>query len=56
MTYGNAPSQSDYDLFGAALTLNWQFDAVDVKSITAYRDLESDFGRDGDSSPIILDH
>ena len=55
-TYGNAPSQSDYDLFGAALTLNWQFDAVDVKSITAYRDLESDFGRDGDSSPIILDH
>lgn len=55
-TYGNAPSHSDYDLFGIALTLDWSVGNVDVKSITSYRDLDSDFGRDGDSSPIVLDH
>lgn len=55
-TYGNAPSQSDYDLFGASLILNWQIGDLEIKSITAYRDLDSAFGRDGDSSPIILDH
>jgi iron complex outermembrane receptor protein len=55
-TYGTAPTHSDYDLFGAALILNWSIGAVDVKSITSYRDLDSDFGRDGDSSPIVLDH
>lgn len=55
-TYGNAPSHSDYDLFGAALTLNWELGELDLKSITAYRDLDADFGRDGDSSPIVLDH
>ena len=55
-TYGNAFSQSDYDLYGVALTLNSSHGWGDFKSITAYRDLESEFGRDGDSSPIILDH
>ncbi len=55
-TWGNAPSQSDYDLFGVALTLNWTLGSVDVKSITAYRDLDSAFGRDGDSSPMVIDH
>ena len=55
-TYGNAFSQSDYDLFGISLTAIWQFDNFELKSITAYRDLDSEFGRDGDSSPIILDH
>lgn len=55
-TYGNAFSQSDYDLYGLSLTINTSWDWADVKSITAYRDLESEFGRDGDSSPIILDH
>jgi len=55
-SYGNAPSHSDYDLFGVSLTLDWDVGEVGVKSITAYRDLDSDFGRDGDSSPIVLDH
>jgi len=55
-TYGTAPSESDYDLFGASLTLDWSIGEVAVKSITSYRDLDADFGRDGDSSPIVLDH
>ncbi len=55
-TWGNASSKSEYDLFGVALTLNWSMGDIDVKSITAYRDLDSEFGRDGDSSPIVLDH
>jgi len=55
-TYGNAPTHSDYDLLGLSLTLDWELEAFSVKSITAYRDLDADFGRDGDSSPIVLDH
>ncbi len=55
-TYGSAPSHSDYDLLGTSLTLDWDVGDISIKSITAYRDLESDFGRDGDSSPIVLDH
>ncbi len=55
-TWGNAFSQSDYDLFGVSLVLNWGLEFADIKSITAYRDLDSEFGRDGDSSPLILDH
>ena len=55
-TYGNAFSQSDYDLYGIALTIDSSYSWGEFKSITAYRDLESEFGRDGDSSPIILDH
>ena len=56
-TFGLAPSQSDYDLFGTALTLNWQLnDNIEVKSITSFRDLESAFARDGDNGPQVIDH
>ncbi len=56
-TYGTGPNFSNLDLFGAALTLDYDInDNIDFKSITAYRKLEAEFGRDGDNSPITMDH
>ncbi len=49
---GTAPAYSETDVFGASLTLNYEFnDALTLKSITAWRELDSEFARDGDHSP-----
>lgn len=58
---GTAPAFSDTDIWAANLTLDWQLSAnYSLKSITAYRDLDADFARDGDHSPQhvsqYLDH
>ncbi len=53
LNMGTAPSFSETDLFATALTLNWMLsDELEFRSLTGYRDLESDFGRDGDGSPF----
>ncbi len=49
---GTAPTQSDTDIWGVSANVEYQLgDSLTLKSITAWRDLESDFGRDGDHSP-----
>ena len=48
---GAGPNQSDADIRGAALTLNWQLGNVDLKSITAYREVEVDVLMDYSHSP-----
>jgi len=48
------PSQSDLDNWGVSLTADWQGDSVNLKSITAYRDLDSFSSRDGDHSPLVI--
>ena len=53
---GTAPAYSDTDLWGSSLTIDWSFADLDFKSITAYRDLDSDFARDGDHSPHTIVH
>lgn len=54
---GTAPTQSDTDIWGVSANVEYQFgDAMTLKSITAWRDLESDFGRDGDHSPHRIVH
>ncbi len=58
---GTAPAFSDSDIWATNLTLDWQIsEKYSVKSITAYRDLDADFARDGDHSPLLvsqyLDH
>ena len=56
-TNGTGPNFSDLDLFGFAGTIAWELsDAVTVKSITAYRNLDSEFGRDADNSPLLFVH
>jgi iron complex outermembrane receptor protein len=49
---GTAPSFSETDTLGLSATIEYDLsDTLSLKSITAYRDLESEFGRDGDHSP-----
>jgi len=56
-TYSTGPNFSNLDLFGVALTVDYAVsDTIDFKSITAYRKLDAEFGRDGDNSPITIDH
>lgn len=53
--FGTAPSFSHSDIFGASLNLEWQaLDTVRVRSITAYRNLFTEFARDGDASPLTV--
>jgi iron complex outermembrane recepter protein len=50
-TFGD---RTTLDVFGANLTLDWDLGFMDVKSITAHRQLEAFFVRDTDHSPFDL--
>lgn len=45
------PNVDDVDSWGGSFTANWDFDAFSLKSITAYREMDTEFARDGDNSP-----
>jgi iron complex outermembrane receptor protein len=45
---------SQYEIYGFSGTIDWNLGAVDLKSITAYRNSDSAFARDPDGSPIQL--
>jgi iron complex outermembrane receptor protein len=45
---------SNLDLWGGALTVDWELGAVNFKSISAYRDLKSVFFQDYDGSPLPI--
>lgn len=51
-TYYGGQSRSDFDILGLSLILNWDVGFGQIKSITGYRDLDSDFARDSLSSPF----
>ena len=52
-TYASDRSYSNAEVWGTALTASHTLsDSFSVKSITAYRDLDSSFARDGDGSPL----
>jgi iron complex outermembrane receptor protein len=54
---GTAPAKSESDVFGISTTIEYEIsEALSAKSITAWRDLESEFGRDGDHSPQRIAH
>ncbi len=43
------------DIWGVSATIDWHIsDTLQIKSITAYRDLDSEFAHDGDNSPFLL--
>jgi iron complex outermembrane receptor protein len=49
---GSAPAFSEADLRGASATLRYELTpALTLKSISAWRDLDAEFARDGDDSP-----
>ena len=55
--YGNSVSGTYIDAWGASATLTWDVsEALTLKSITAYRELDSAFGEDADMSPLVIDH
>ncbi len=53
-TNESGPNRSISDVWGAVLTGTWHLGDVTLKSITAYRDLESAFAVDIDQSPIDI--
>ncbi len=54
-TSGTAPAFSDTDIWGTNLNVSWNLtDSLTLKSITAYRDLDSQFARDGDHSQFRI--
>ena len=55
-TYADGPTGTDLDIGGAALTLVWSLDALEIKSITAYRQTDGEFFRDPDNSPLVITH
>ncbi len=56
-TSGTAPAYSNSDLWAANLNIDWALsENVSLRSITAYRDLEATFSRDGDHSPHRIVH
>lgn len=55
ITYGTGPNYNDLDQFGVNLTAKWDVnDTITIKSITAYREVDASFGRDGDGSPFTF--
>ncbi len=51
-TNATHPTRSDADTAGAGLTLNWDLDVINIKSITAYRTMDASFSRDTDNTPF----
>ena len=49
------PTYSNHDIYGFSGTVDWQLtDNLEIKSITAYRNVDSEFAHDGDSTPYFL--
>lgn len=52
---GTAPSYSDSDVWGVSLISTFELGgSITLKSITAYRSLDSEFARDGDGTPVRI--
>lgn len=52
-SYATAEAGSRIDVWGASLTFKWDIsDKLTFKSITSVRSLRSEFGQDGDQSPL----
>jgi iron complex outermembrane receptor protein len=53
-TYDNGKSKSDVDVWGASLTLNWKAGFTNLKSITAYRHVDSEIAHGLTGSPYYV--
>ena len=53
---GTARQYSDLDLLGTSLSIDWTTPGLTLRSITAYRDIDSEFARDIDESPVQIGH
>lgn len=53
-TYTQYESRSNVDVWGAALTLDWDMGNMAIKSISAYRNVEADIAHDLSGSPYYV--
>lgn len=53
-TWASGPNKSSLDLWGTSLTTQWDLPFASVKSITAYRHLDSVFYMDNDATPLPI--
>ena len=53
-SFATAPNRNNGDVTGVTATVSWTSGAVDLTSISAYREIEFDVAADGDGSPIPL--
>jgi iron complex outermembrane recepter protein len=54
---GTYPTYSNIDTWNSTLAIEWKINEdLTLKSITAYRDLDSEFARDSDESPLKILH
>ncbi len=51
-SFGTGPNVSTVDNWGVTLTASWQTDFAELKSITGYRDLETTYSREFETSPL----
>jgi iron complex outermembrane recepter protein len=51
---GTGPNINNVDILGLSAIMTYDMGAVQIKSITAYRDLDTTFGRDADGSPFAF--
>ena len=52
---GTMPTFSNHDIYGFSGTVDWQIsENLQIKSITAYRNVDSTFAHDGDNTPYYL--
>jgi iron complex outermembrane recepter protein len=52
---GTDPTYYEAEIWGVSANIEWALsDTLTLRSITAYRDIDSEFARDGDSSPFLL--
>ncbi len=53
-SFATAANRNNGDVSGATVTLSWTSGAIDLTSITAYREIEFDVAADGDGTPVRL--
>ena len=53
---GTYDTKSEDDVWGVTFSLDYEFSNFSLKSITAYRDSKSTYGRDADGSPLTIYH
>ena len=56
ISFGTGPNGNELDAWGFNATIEWDMGWATIKSITAYREMEALFGRDGDGSPLPIVH
>ncbi len=53
-TWAGGPNKNDLDLWGLQAIVSYDFGEARLKSVSAYRDMQSYFTRDGDNTPYVF--